>query len=117
MSRIRVLVPVAALLVLAACAPQPQPVEAPAAPGLIARETLFGNPDKSRVRLSPDGSQISYTADVDGVLNVWVGPAADPAAARPVTSDTKRGIRRYFWAFTNKHIIYLQDVGGDENWR
>jgi dipeptidyl aminopeptidase/acylaminoacyl peptidase len=51
------------------------------------------------------------------VLNVWVGPADDPAAARPVTSDKKRGIRQYFWAYTNKHICYLQDVGGDENWR
>jgi len=33
-----------------------------------------------------------------------------------VTADKKRGIRRYFWSFSNQHIIYLQDDGGDENW-
>jgi dipeptidyl aminopeptidase/acylaminoacyl peptidase len=115
MSRIRHFAPLAVLLLLPACGPQPAEMAGP--PELIARQTLFGNPDKSRVRLSPDGSKISYTADVDGVLNVWVGPVDDPAAAKPVTNDTGRGIRRYFWAFTNQHVLYLQDIGGDENWR
>jgi dipeptidyl aminopeptidase/acylaminoacyl peptidase len=84
---------------------------------LIPREVLFGNPDKITARLSPDGTQISYLAPVDGVLNVWVGPADDPEAAGPVTNDTDRGIRIYFWAYTGKHILYLQDQAGDENWR
>jgi dipeptidyl aminopeptidase/acylaminoacyl peptidase len=83
---------------------------------LIPRQVLFGNPDKAAARLSPDGTRLSYLAPVDGVLNVWVGPADDPAAAKPVTEDKLRGIRTYFWAFTNRHIIYLQDAGGDENW-
>jgi dipeptidyl aminopeptidase/acylaminoacyl peptidase len=84
---------------------------------LIPREVLFGNPDKITVRLSPDGAQVSYLASVDGVLNVWVGPADDPNSAKPVTNDTDRGIRTYFWAYTNEHILYLQDQAGDENWR
>jgi len=84
---------------------------------LIPREVLFGNPDKASVQLSADGTQISYLAPVDGVLNVWVGPADDPAAAEPVTDDTDRGIRGYFWAYTNEHILYIQDKEGDENWR
>ncbi len=84
---------------------------------LIPREVLFGNPDKITVRLSPDGTRISYLAPVDGVLNVWVGPADDPDSAEPVTNDTDRGIRIYFWAYTNEHILYLQDQAGDENWR
>jgi dipeptidyl aminopeptidase/acylaminoacyl peptidase len=84
---------------------------------LIPREVLFGNPDKITVRLSPDGTRISYLAPVDGVLNVWVGPADDPDLADPVTNDTDRGIRIYFWAYTNEHILYLQDQAGDENWR
>lgn len=88
-----------------------------APPELIPREVLFGNPDKSGVQLSPDGSKISYLAPVDGVLNVWVGPADDVQSAKPVTHDTGRGIRNYFWAFTSDHIIFLQDKGGDENWR
>src|SRR5262249_45727961 len=30
--------------------------------------------------------------------------------------DKKRGIRQYMWAYTNEHVLYLQDEGGDENW-
>ena len=84
---------------------------------LIPRDILFGNPIRSNVQLSPDGRSISYLAAVDGVLNVWVGPSSDPAAARPITKDSYRGIRIYFWTFSNRHIVYLQDRGGDENWR
>ena len=84
---------------------------------LIPREALFGNPDKSGVELSPDGSRISFLAPVNGVLNVWVGPADDPAAAKPVTNDTGRGIAAHGWAYTNNHILYRQDQEGDENWR
>ena len=83
---------------------------------LIPRQTLFGNPEKAAARISPDGKRLSYLAPVDGVLNVWVGPADDPAAAKPVTQDKKRGIRSYFWAYTAKHILYTQDADGDENW-
>lgn len=86
-------------------------------PPLIPRQLLFGNPDKASAQISPDGANISWLAPLDGVLNVWVAPADDPAAARPVTRDTGRGIRIYGWAYTGAHIIYLQDVGGDENWR
>jgi hypothetical protein len=84
---------------------------------LIPRETLFGNPDRASPQISPDGKRLAYLAPVNGVLNVWVGPADHPDQAKPVTNDTSRGIRRYFWAFTNQHIIYMQDKGGDENWR
>ncbi len=84
---------------------------------LISREVLFGNPDKASLRISPDGSKISYRAPLDGVMNVWVAPADDPGAAVAVTKDTLRGIRIYFWSYTNDHIIYLQDLGGDENWQ
>ena len=86
-------------------------------PPLIPRKALFGNPDKTAARLSPDGSQIAYLAPLDGVLNVWVGPAGKPDAVQPVTNDVERGIRFYAWAYTNEHILYIQDKGGDENWR
>jgi dipeptidyl aminopeptidase/acylaminoacyl peptidase len=86
-------------------------------PQLIPRQILFGNPDKAAVKLSPNGAQISYLAPVEGVLNVWVGPADDPTSARPVTADRDRGIRFYEWAYNNSHILYIQDKGGDENWR
>jgi len=87
------------------------------AASLIPRQLLFGNPDKASTQLSPDGVYLSYLAPVDGVLNVWVGSAEDPALAKPVTHDTGRGIRFYGWAYTNSHVLYIQDKGGDENWR
>ena len=83
---------------------------------LIPRKLLFGNPDKASPQLSPDGRFLSYLAPVDGALNVWVGPADDPAAAKPVTGETGRGIRFYEWAYTNNHVLYIQDRDGDENW-
>ncbi len=84
---------------------------------LIPREVIFGNPDRAGVQLSPDGSKISWLAAVDGVLNVWVAPAGKPEAAKPVTKDEKRGIRIYFWTYAGDYLVYLQDKGGDENWR
>ena len=102
--------------------PRPKPVAAgpgadkPGQAELISRSTLFGNPDKAAARISPDGQRIAFLAPVDGVLNVWVGSIANPDTATAVTQDKKRGIRSFFWAFTSQHIIYLQDVGGNEDW-
>jgi dipeptidyl aminopeptidase/acylaminoacyl peptidase len=93
-----------------------QPSASSTAGQLIPRSVLFGNPDKANPQISPDGTQLSFLAPVGGVLNVWVGPADNPAAAKPVTEDRKRGIRSYFWAHTGNHLIYLQDKDGDENW-
>lgn len=84
---------------------------------LIPRKVFFGNPDKASVQISPDGAYIAYLAPQDGVLNVWVAPRENLSAARPVTDDTGRGIRFYMWAYTNSHILYIQDMDGDENWR
>ncbi len=83
---------------------------------LLPRTLLFGNPDKAGAQISPDGKHISFLAAVDGVLNVWVAPADKIDEAKPVTSDKTRPVTQYFWAFTGKHILYMQDAGGDENW-
>src|SRR5512137_1942375 len=84
---------------------------------LIPRETLFGNPDKAALRVSPDGKRIAFLAPVNNVLNVWVAPADRPDTAKPITRDAGRGIHIYFWAYTSQHVLYLQDEGGDENWK
>ena len=89
---------------------------------LIPRSVLFGNPERTSPRMSHDGSQLGWIAPRDGVLNVWVAPigesdGVDWAAARAVTDDTDRGIRMFGWAWDGRHLLYVQDVGGDENWR
>ena len=98
-------------------APPGAPVWAVGKPsdGLIARDVLFGDPERVAVKISPDGKHLAWLAPRDGVLNVWVAPIDDLAAARAVTQDATRPVRRYVWAFTSKHILYLQDKGGDEN--
>ena len=82
---------------------------------LIPRKILFGNPDRGSPEVAPDGRRLAHIEPVDDVLNVWVGDLAGDTA-RPVTSDTDRGIRSYSWAADGRHLIYLQDSGGDENW-
>lgn len=82
---------------------------------LIPREDLFGNPTRSAGRLSPDGRWLSWLAPKDGVMNVWLAPVDDPAAARAMTSATERPIRSYFWAPDSRSLLYIQDKGGDEN--
>lgn len=84
---------------------------------LIPRRIFFGNPDRAGVQLSSDGKHLSFISPLDGVMNVWVAPVDDLDAARPVTNDKHRGVRSYFWAFTNEHILYSKDNDGDENWR
>jgi dipeptidyl aminopeptidase/acylaminoacyl peptidase len=106
---------------------------------LIPRNVLFGNPERISPRISPDGTRLAWIAPRDGVLNVWVAPVrragaeADSAreggaeagaeagvdwgAAKAVTEDTDRGVRVFTWARDGRHILYLQDAGGDENWR
>ncbi|MET0814112.1 MAG: S9 family peptidase, partial [Pseudoxanthomonas sp.] len=82
---------------------------------LIPRDALFGNPERASVLISPDGQTLSWLAPVDGVMNVWVAPASDPSKARPVTADTARGIRNYFWSYQPGVLLYLRDSGGDED--
>lgn len=84
-------------------------------PALIPREVLFGNPERAGAQISPDGKLLAYLAPSNGVLNVWVRTAGK-ADDRVLTSDAKRGIQVYLWQADSKHILYIQDKDGDENW-
>lgn len=83
-------------------------------PELIPREVLFGNPERIQPQLSPCGEYIAYVAPVDDVMNVWV-MNIDGSEPRQITFDTNRGVRMYFWAENGKHILYMQDEAGEEN--
>ena len=88
---------------------------------LVPRHVLFGNPERVSPHISPDGSQLAWIAPREGVLNVWVAPVGaggvDWDAAQAVTDDKDRGVRVFAWARDGRHLLYLQDTGGDENWR
>jgi dipeptidyl aminopeptidase/acylaminoacyl peptidase len=83
---------------------------------LIPRSVLFGNPEKTYPQISPDGRNLAYLAPVNDVLNIWVGKVGSQDY-QPITRDTDRGIHFYIWAADSQHLLYMQDVGGDENWR
>jgi dipeptidyl aminopeptidase/acylaminoacyl peptidase len=85
-------------------------------PPIIPRAVLFGNPERVFPQVSPDGRMLAYLAPDSGVLNVWVrtiGKRDD----RPVTHDRTRPIFQYYWQGDSRHVLHLQDRGGDENWR
>ncbi len=84
-------------------------------PPLIPREVLFGNPERTRPQLSPDGKYLAYIApDENNVLQVWLQTVGQDDH-RQLTEDKKRGIRMYFWTYNPEQLIYLQDSDGDEN--
>ena len=84
-------------------------------PPLIPRDIIFGNPERTNPKLSPDGKYLAYIApDEKNVLQVWVRTVGQEDD-RQVTADKKRGIRIYLWTYNQDQLIYLQDADGDEN--
>jgi dipeptidyl aminopeptidase/acylaminoacyl peptidase len=84
---------------------------------LLPRRLIFGNPERTIVRISHDGTRIAFLAPVDGVLNLWVGPIARIEDARPVTKATDRNLGPWIvWMHDNRHVLFFRDTAGDENW-
>jgi dipeptidyl aminopeptidase/acylaminoacyl peptidase len=76
---------------------------------------FFRNPEKAAFRLSPDGQYLAFLKPWQTRLNVHVQKIGEEEERR-VTSATERDIPGYFWA-SNSRIVYVQDKGGDENYR
>jgi dipeptidyl aminopeptidase/acylaminoacyl peptidase len=85
------------------------------APRLIPREALFGNPVMDSPRISPDGSAIAYLAPYEGKQSVWVR-TLDDQNERVVAHDPERPLHWVRWQADGRHLLYLQDDGGDENY-
>ena len=82
---------------------------------LIPREALFGNPERTRPALSPDGKRLAWLQPDKGILQVWVQTLGkDDATA--VSADRQRPIRRFQWGQDSRTVLYLQDVKGNEDW-
>jgi dipeptidyl aminopeptidase/acylaminoacyl peptidase len=83
---------------------------------LIPLEVLLGHPERTAPQISPDGRRMSYLAPHNGVLNVFVGDVGTDNHV-PVTHDENRGVQRYLWAHDNRHLLYVRDRDGSENYR
>lgn len=90
---------------------------APQSNAPIPRKDIFGNPTRNVAKVSPDGKMLAWLAPRDGVMNVWVAAVVRPQRARPVTAEKVRPIREYFWSPDSRRILYVQDEGGNENYR
>jgi len=98
--------------IVACQTPKPKEVQPP----IIDRELLFDAPEIAGGQLSPDGKFISFIKPYKGTQNIWIKKLnEDFTAAKPITADTVRPIRSYFWTRDGKYILYSQDKGGDEN--
>ena len=85
-------------------------------PPLIDRELIFGNPEISASQLSPDGKFIAFQKAYKSTRNIWVKATDEPfSKARLMTQETKRPIGGYFWSRDSKHILFVKDKDGDEN--
>lgn len=84
--------------------------------GLIPREILFADPQKSLVKLSPDGKQVSFLAPYEKGLTLWIAPILQSAKAKPI-SPMPLFIHDYVWSSDSRRLLFLQDKSGDENWQ
>jgi dipeptidyl aminopeptidase/acylaminoacyl peptidase len=81
---------------------------------LIPRDAIFGSPEKSSARISPDGTRLAFLAPFDGKTSVWTR-TLDGGDERMIAHDPARAIRWTSWQGDGRHVLYLQDKAGNEN--
>jgi dipeptidyl aminopeptidase/acylaminoacyl peptidase len=99
------------LILLSQCKTEEPPKEEPAKP--VAVEEFFKDPQRAGYRISPNGEMIIYRAPHKGRMNVFFQKLGD-TTARPLTEETERSIYNAEWE-SDDRIIYVKDIGGDEN--
>jgi len=81
----------------------------------IPLEDFFRKPERSDVRISPDGTHLGWLAPWERRLNVHVRELRT-GEERRVTHATARDVLGWFWA-SDERLVTVQDTGGDENYR
>jgi dipeptidyl aminopeptidase/acylaminoacyl peptidase len=82
---------------------------------IIPLTDFFKNPVMTDFTLSSDGEHIAFMMPWERRLNVFVRRVSEDKASR-ITHARERDIAGYAWA-NNRRIVYIQDNGGDENFR
>jgi len=80
----------------------------------IPMRDFFRNPDRAYYRISGDGRTLSFMQPWERRKNIYVQPVGSTGEPVRLTSERDRDIADYFWKGANR-IVYLKDVGGDEN--
>ncbi|MGH6815267.1 MAG: prolyl oligopeptidase family serine peptidase, partial [Hyphomicrobiaceae bacterium] len=85
---------------------------------LIPRTKLFGVAERSNGHISPDGSRLAWFGrDKKGGIGFYVAPIGnldDVRSFQPIGNGNIH-LRRW-WAYDARHLLYMQDTHGDENW-
>jgi dipeptidyl aminopeptidase/acylaminoacyl peptidase len=82
---------------------------------LIPMKDFFRNPEKSGFSLSPNGEYLAFMQPWEKRRNVFIQKIGSDTAVR-ITGATERDIAGYAWK-GNGRVVYVQDKGGDENFR
>lgn len=91
---------------------------------ILTLDRLLAPPSFQAPQISPDGKQLIALAPVGGVPNIVLVPLHAPDQTVALTRDTGRGFqattiweeRAFRWAPDGKHVVYMRDEKGDENW-
>ncbi len=83
-------------------------------PELIPRRSFFGADEEFGHSISPDGKMITYRKfDEAGVQYLWAKTPGEenPRKLQPIRTSMP-GLQ---WTYNNKHMLYIKDNDGDEN--
>ncbi len=83
---------------------------------LIPRNILWADPQKHLAKISPDGKYIIFLAPHKQNLNLWLAPIEAISEAKPL-SESEHPLRDIWWSKNSRHILYVHDKNGDENWQ
>lgn len=87
----------------------------------IPLELLFGNPEKTGFSLSPNGELLAFCAPTEtGAYGVWIQahPRITPTTSpKLLFAFDEIPLTDFSWAQTSKHILFMRDTNGNENWQ
>ena len=110
---------VVSAVLAAGCAVAPAGRPAPPAstpPELIALRHFFASREANwGYRVSPDGTRLGWIASHGGRSTVHVHTLG-ANDVRPIDTHSRRTIYWFTWARDSRHVLYLQDENGDENY-
>lgn len=98
------------LLFLSACSQAPK-----SQVKKIDLKDFFKNAESRSYELSSDGQWLAYLKPYKSRMNIFVRPVADESAEVRLTSVTDRDIAGITWKGP-RHILFVRDFGGDENY-
>ncbi len=105
-----------AIAFLVGCAEElPRRGAADKPPELIPASRFFANRDSNYgYRVSPDGAKVGWIASHRSRSTVFVRPL-DGQPPTILDTHSPRSIQGFRWAQDSRHVFYLQDRDGDEN--